>query len=972
MRKYILWFLFLASIFVYALSQASTDFLVKKTTSWDETYTNNLQEIFQNSSLTFEISAIWWASVVYYQINMPTGFTYNNHQVSWNCNTKITVSSNNYLKYNFSWSSNCISVVTFSYTPTITWNYNISILENESSIIKTIWVWVTGNNTIIKAYSLDQNNNWFIDGYQLHFAWAISNLTQFSTLNIGWQNVVSYIGNSNSWVINFADNIFASWDLPQILSSWTSFWNVLTLTNNSIIEEDLAKPILSKINSNSVVLSNTWYISSNSALFDFSEKLHPTSQNKFQIKNWTLDVNGTFVLSWWTLSFTPTTSFAVWNYQFNILSWVKDYSENELTIWTSKTLVLAGNVVWNCTWLPTNASWNSVSSVSRYWDGNSWTPWTLTWTYNETPSTSECRFTCNNWYHFEWWTCVANSRTISCSWLPANASWNTATSISQIWNGTSWTPNDIWVYNIVASSSECRFVCNAGFTYNNSNNTCNDSTNPIWWALWAWVWILINNDAQITETRYVNLTLLATDNVWVTQMMISDNSNFASATWENYNTTKSWTLAWANAENKTVYIKFRDSAWNESSVYSDIITYSPLNSYLNFSTGTTIYTNNTWSTLSWSCRYIDDYWVESSFIMNYSVNNLNTWSLNCVSNTWSESFAISQNTTNNVKIWFQANNSISNSINIINPIPSCTAPTNGYAIWTYPSCDFWCNSWYTKSGNSCVKNSSSSSWWGWSVISTCTSADLECKSYMNYYVWQRKSWTTCSWWNLWQNCSINENNTSTEGTNTNQNNTWSTNQWWWANIDLTIENVKTYLLNTVHKSLFTLVNQLYTMINYDNINYFILSDINVKNNYESLLINYRDLFLNINNYLSNKDKNILLTAKQNYIDFNKYYNSTKALEEKYITKVKKWNDTIYETKYTSLSKALTQIEKIIIWKYKTNLKSEKITLANYKENIKNYNAFILYLSIYKIDKSELAKTYAKEYLNKVISAYQEK
>lgn len=125
-------------------------------------------------------------------------------------------------------------------------------------------------------------------------------------------------------------------------------------------------------------------------------------------------------------------------------------------------------------------------------------------------------------------------------------------------------------------------------------------------------------------------------------------------------------------------------------------------------------------------------------------------------------------------------------------------------------------------------------------------------------------------------------------------------------------------------------------------------------------------------YLSNKDKNILLTAKQNYIDFNKYYNSTKTLEEKYITKVKKWNDTIYETKYTSLSKALTQIEKIIIWKYKINLSSGKITLANYKENIKNYNAFILYLSIYKIDKSELAKTYAKEYLNKVISAYQKK
>jgi hypothetical protein len=102
------------------------------------------------------------------------------------------------------------------------------------------------------------------------------------------------------------------------------------------------------------------------------------------------------------------------------------------------------------------------------------------------------------------------------------------------------------------------------------------------------------------------------------------------------------------------------------------------------------------------------------------------------------------------------------------------------------------------------------------------------------------------------------------------------------------------------------------MINYEFINYFVLVNNNTSNNYQELLLNYKELFININNYLSLKNKNYLLKARENYINFNKYYNITKNLENKYITKVTKNGDTIFETKVEKLKIPLNKIEKIII------------------------------------------------------------
>ncbi len=79
--------------------------------------------------------------------------------------------------------------------------------------------------------------------------------------------------------------------------------------------------------------------------------------------------------------------------------------------------------------------------------------------------------------------------------------------------------------------------------------------------------IIINNDEETTVVADVILTLSATG---AKQMMIANDSNFKNANWENYITTKKWTLTKGNGK-KTVYAKFKDIAGNISKAVQDLI-----------------------------------------------------------------------------------------------------------------------------------------------------------------------------------------------------------------------------------------------------------------------------------------------------------------------------------------------------------------------------------------------------------------
>ncbi|MDD5212827.1 MAG: type II secretion system protein [Candidatus Gracilibacteria bacterium] len=97
---------------------------------------------------------------------------------------------------------------------------------------------------------------------------------------------------------------------------------------------------------------------------------------------------------------------------------------------------------YTCTGLPTNASWNIVSSYTQTWDGTSWSPANSTATYNTTASTTSCNYTCNTGYTWDNTNCYKlactsgtyNSSTNKCDTTISTTCNYTATST----NGLTW------------------------------------------------------------------------------------------------------------------------------------------------------------------------------------------------------------------------------------------------------------------------------------------------------------------------------------------------------------------------------------------------------------------------------------------------------------------------------------------------------------------------------------------------------
>lgn len=240
--------------------------------------------------------------------------------------------------------------------------------------------------------------------------------------------------------------------------------------------------------------------------------------------------------------------------------------------------------------------------------------------------------------------------------------------------------------------------------------TVTDITIPTGAPIGSSTGVLINAGNLATNNLSVQLQLLASDNVGVADMMISNDSAFSGALWELYATNKyNWNLT-SGTGTKTVYAKFRDFAGNISPVYSDTITYDNLLSYANFDTNSSIYTDVTSIALSGNCNYISSTGAILGTTLNTWVNGGNNIVVNCIANRWSHTFTgLTPNAANTLKIEYTGNTAINSTIVVTNPIPTCTAVTNGVVSGIYPSCSFTCNAGYTKVGGACIANNCSSS-----------------------------------------------------------------------------------------------------------------------------------------------------------------------------------------------------------------------------------------------------------------------
>lgn len=119
--------------------------------------------------------------------------------------------------------------------------------------------------------------------------------------------------------------------------------------------------------------------------------------------------------------------------------------------------------------------------------------------------------------------------------------------------------------------------------------------------------IRINNGAATTTTTATTLNISASG---ATQMMISNDSSFTGSNWETYATTKAWTIA----APYNVYIKFKDTYGNESTVYSDSITYTTkVDAAKLYEVYSPSYYSNT---VSASYKYIEGDWLKFKYVFH--------------------------------------------------------------------------------------------------------------------------------------------------------------------------------------------------------------------------------------------------------------------------------------------------------------------------------------------------------------------
>lgn len=485
-----------------------------------------------------------------------------------------------------------------------------------SSDLKYYQVWVTLENWNI---SFEKNliiqdiywaNNQGISKVKGNYVWNLL----FST----WGK--NYITNIPSLIFNF------SW-------STNSWWNLLDW-NNTYFVIDWNTNLPYKLDENTKINNKDWQV----ILQDLTKNSGSTllAIDITNYTNWTTDISNIF--SWSTLN----------NFWYSLDS-IKKITQKSTS--SQSVITYTNCYVWNYSnsWsqtynLPTNLSnWDSYTWVINSPIAN--------WTNNYTAKLSCINWTvvvnsenvihnCNSGYTWDWSWCNVASQTVSCTWLPANASWNTVSSITQNWNWTSWVPNNVWSYNTTSSTTSCNYICSSWATRNWSSCTYYANCNAIKTAIPAssdWTY-RIKPDSNPAFQVYCDMT---TDwwgwtlVVWIYQANKNHFNTSAVNPWNLSSITWYWKFSDATINIiKTWVIRF--TCWSQTRYYRNACTFA----------ATTL---GSWWCTKWSSTYnwseiqsstVDwMYWIHAWYDGNSIIYaTLYTWSYPVTLNWWCASY----------------------------------------------------------------------------------------------------------------------------------------------------------------------------------------------------------------------------------------------------------------------------------------------------------------------------------------------
>ena len=540
----IIFLLWMLSCFVWT-SHASViwpNIKVKLDSAADETYTTDLSGIGDtNTLINLEIIGVYTStSTGSYSISLPSGFEYVSYvTTSTTCdNQNVTLSSNSGFSYTVA-PTNQTCVSRFVLTYKITW----TTLEQTHQI--SVFDAINFSNT-------STLNLWVID-------LADSTVPEWSSITYNWESNTGIVIQWNSGSNNYANvsngqvtlSILWTDDSGSIsemcisdtaLSNDTSCtsWEAYATTKVHTFSTEWTKTLYIKFKDSSDNISAVY---SDSITWDKTEPTSSSSPNAWEFSNGSLSIALTCndAWSWCDKVYYTTDGTTPDNLSSNVTSWtsISISGTNETKILQFFSSDLASN-----TWASIESkayvfSDSYVTFTSPTSLTNS-TSVTLTGTCNNASGNNEVEYSLNSWAYTD----------VTTDTCEASNTWS----------------SDITLTSNISNSIDLRLKNNTNITSNTA--IVHDDTAPTWS-------ISINSGASTTTSAALTLTISATDSISVNEMCTSETA-FASDdtcanTWESYTTSKSYTVS-SDTGTKTIYIKFRDTAWNVSSVYTDNIT----------------------------------------------------------------------------------------------------------------------------------------------------------------------------------------------------------------------------------------------------------------------------------------------------------------------------------------------------------------------------------------------------------------
>ena len=844
----------------------------------------------------------------------------NGTSTVWNLTPTVTINSNSKLTLTFSENLT---------TSTLTSSSWFLLKENWTSITNTWYITFNQTNGNIMYYCM-----WGYDGNGDCVSTFDSSKTytvELATSVIDW-NSKALSATTVSLTINVVDTTPPTWSSLTynsetnnwIIINWVSWNNNATVSSNgtvnlSILATDNSSVVDYMCISNDSITNNstcstTWksYATTYSSWAISATEWSKTVYIKFKDASWNISSVYTDTIVWDKTWPTSTSNPSQWTYN--------NWSIVTVTLNCTDALSTCSTIYYTTDWsAPTTSSssvtpWNTVSIT--------WTTETKTLKFFGKDSAWNTEWLTNS-VDFVFWDSYVTIDSVT-----SNIVSSTGQTLTWSCNYASWADNveiniNSWGYSSVTSdctwnlwSSDVTLLANQSNTIivrlrdltsvSSQVSLINDSTVPSspsisinWWDSYA-------------SSASVSLSLSASDANGIDEMCISsswsltNDSTCTSSSWQNYSNTWSFTLTawdWTN----TLYAKFKDTAWNISAVTSDSIILDTATPTV--SSSVTSWTYSTWQTVTLtsagnSIYYTTDSTTPTSTWTLYS-SALSFWTTSAWTTTL-KVLAVSP-AWNNSAVWTYT------------LVFACASVSN-WAAASYPTCTITCNTWYTLNWSTCQVNSS---WW----------------------------WGGGWWWGYTSTTTNTKPSTSTTTTTKPTINTDST-----KNIVVSITDSKTKIDKEIkNETIKKLANSNLEKINFDNSEYFLSFDPELKAEYNKYVeANYKLATL-LDEYAKTKDKSLKAEIISNAKIVKAATKLDKDRKDKYVdTKIVDEKE-IYTPKNEKIQKAVGKVENKVLSKFNKLLDSKTITEEEYNKSLTSYNNFVLHLDVYVTYKSKEAK-----------------